>query len=135
MAQRHDMIIANLYVGSRYPVDRQKLRAAAVSILEKNHVTQAQLDVSIVGQRKMTTLNKLSFKKAKPTDVLSFPQHEKKRLDDFPLPAEIVPHLGDVVISYPEAVRMARRFGKLVDDQLIVYLEHGIMHLLGYHHE
>ncbi len=129
------MIIANLYVGSRYPVNRQKLRAAVVSVLEKNNITQAQVDVSIVGQRKITTLNQLSFKKAKPTDVLSFPQHEKKQLDDFPLPEEVVPHLGDVVISYPEAVKMACRFGKLVDDQLVVYLEHGLMHLLGYHHE
>jgi len=67
--------------------------------------------------------------------VLSFPQHEKKQLNDFPLPSGEPTHLGEIVISFPQAVVMAKRYGKMVDDQLSLYLEHGLMHLLGYHHE
>jgi len=66
---------------------------------------------------------------------LSFPQHEKDKLDDFPLPAGMPPHLGDVVLSFPEAVKTAKKYGKRVDQQLCFYLEHGMMHLLGYHHD
>jgi probable rRNA maturation factor len=51
------------------------------------------------------------------------------------LPEDVPPHLGDIVISFPEAVRAAKRFGKLVDKQICFYLEHGLMHLLGYHHD
>jgi len=43
--------------------------------------------------------------------------------------------LGDIVVSFPEAVATAKRFGKLVDGQICFYVEHGLMHLLGFHHE
>lgn len=83
----------------------------------------------------MKILNESQLKHQGTTDVLSFPQHEKNNLEDFPLPPAFAPHLGDVVISFPEAVQTAKKFGKLVDEQLAFYLEHGLMHLLGYHHD
>lgn len=129
------MLIINLTIGSRYPVDRKKLRAAAKKILAENNVTHAQVDISVVGKRKIKELNESKLQHAGETDVLSFPQHEKNNLYDFPLPEGIPPHLGDIVVSFPEAVRTARRYGKLVDDQICFYLQHGMMHLLGYHHE
>lgn len=129
------MIITNLYVGSRYPVDRKKIREAVVKVLTDNGVAAAQVDVSIVGKRKITELNESKLQHEGTTDVLSFPQHERHQLDDFPLPEGMVPHLGDIVISFPEAIKSAKKFGKRVDDQLCFYLEHGLMHLLGYHHD
>ncbi|NCN06449.1 MAG: rRNA maturation RNase YbeY [Candidatus Pacebacteria bacterium] len=129
------MIQVNLFVGSRYPIDRKKIRCRAKDFLHSHDIEHAQIDISIVGKRKIRELNESKLKHSGTTDVLSFPQHEKKQLDDFPLPSSIPPHLGDVVISFPEAVGTARRYGKLVDDQICFYLEHGIMHLLGYHHE
>jgi len=128
------MIITNLYIGSRYPVGRAQLRRLVEKVLTQNNITHAQVDVSVVGQRKITKLNEQELGGKGATDVLSFPQHEKTKNDDFPIPEGVAPHLGDVVISYPETIKTARRFGKLVDDQLCIYLEHGLMHLLGYHH-
>lgn len=129
------MIITNLFVGSRYPVDRKKIRQKVKEVLEKNKIEKAQIDVSIVGNRKIKELNESKLKHEGTTDVLSFPQHGKDQLEDFPLPNEIPPHLGDVVICFPEAVKTAKRYGKMVDDQICFYLEHGLMHLLGYHHD
>lgn len=129
------MIQVNLFVGSRYPVDRKRLRKTVQNVLEQHNIDHAQVDVSIVGKRKIKELNESKLHHIGDTDVLSFPQHEKKELDDFPLPEGIPPHLGDIVISFPEAVNTARRFGKMVDDQINFYLEHGMMHLLGYHHD
>lgn len=129
------MIKVNFFIGSRYPVDRKKLRQTVEAVLERNNITHAQVDVSIVGERKIQTLNESKLKHKGTTDVLSFPHHDKHELSDVPLPETIPPHLGDVVISFPHAVKTARRFGKRVDDQLCFYLEHGLMHLLGYHHD
>lgn len=129
------MLIINLQIGSRYPVDRKKLRVAIKKILDENKISHAQVDVSVVGKRKIKELNESKLKHEGETDVLSFPQHEKNDLYDFPMPEGIPPHLGDIVISFPEAVKNARRYGKLVDDQICFYLQHGMMHLLGYHHE
>jgi rRNA maturation RNase YbeY len=57
------------------------------------------------------------------------------QLNDFPLPEGFPPHLGDIVVSFPEAVNNARKYGKMVDDQICFFIEHGMMHLLGYHHD
>jgi len=129
------MIITNLFVGSRYPVNRKKIRATVKRVFEEHGLSHAQVDVSIVGQRKITVLNESKLQHDGSTDVLSFPQHEKHQLNDFPLPEGVPPHLGDVIISFPEAVSAAKRFGKMVDDQICFYLEHGLMHLMGYHHD
>lgn len=129
------MIQVNLYIGPRYMVNRKRLRETVYQVLQRNKVDHAQVDVSVVGSRKIKLLNESKLYHVGSTDVLSFPQHEKHQLNDFPLPPEMPPHLGDVVICYPEAIATARKFGKLVDDQLCFYLEHGLMHLLGYHHD
>ena len=135
LQQKRAMIQINFYIDSRYPVDRAALRAKAQAILEKHGIHHVQLDVSIVGKRKIQTLNEQKLHHTGPTDVLSFPHHGRAQLTDVPLPQTVPPQLGDVVISFPEAVSTARRFGKRVDDQLGFYLEHGLLHLLGYHHE
>lgn len=129
------MILVNVYIGSRYPVDRKKIREAVAKVLAQHNIDHAQVDVSVVGSRKIKHLNESELKHEGTTDVLSFPQHERHQLNDFPLPEEIPPHLGDIVVSFPEAVKTARRFGKMVDAQICFYVEHGMMHLLGYHHE
>lgn len=125
----------NLSVGSRFPVDRKKIRDAALKLLTEYKIVDAQVDISIVGKRKIIELNQTRLGHDGATDVLSFPLHEKQQLNDFPLPTSMPPHLGDIVISFPAALEQARRFGRLVDDQICFFVEHGLLHLLGYHHE
>ncbi len=129
------MIQINLYIGARYPVNRSMLRATAKEVLAEHNIDHVQIDVSVVGSRKIKELNESQLKHEGTTDVLSFPQHEKHKLDDFPMPPNMPPHLGDVVISFPEAVKQAKKYGKRVDEQICFYLRHGMMHLLGYHHD
>lgn len=128
------MIHINLFVQSRYPVDRKKIRERAQRVLMENKIDHAQVDISIVGTRKIKELNESQLKHEGTTDVLSFPQHERHDYNDFPMPEGIPPHLGDIVISFPAAVDHAKRFGKRVDEQICFFVEHGMMHLLGYHH-
>lgn len=129
------MIKTNLFIGSRYPVDRRKIKQTVERVLSEHEIDHVQVDVSIVGVRKITTLNEKYLKHQGPTDVLSFPQYDKGQLGDIPLPVGELAHLGDVVISFPEAVKTAKRFGKMVDQQICFYLEHALLHLLGYHHD
>lgn len=130
------MIKTNLFIGSRFPVNRKKLRQTVEKLMAEQGIDNIQVDVTVVGGRKMTELNEQKMKHKGVTDVLSFPQHEKKdKVNEFPLPDGEPPHLGDIVICFPVAVKNAKRFGKMVDDQICFYLEHGLMHLLGYHHD
>jgi len=63
--------------------------------------------------------------------VLSFPMQE----------GEVVPededgiNLGDIVICYPQAKRQAMQWNKLLDEEIEFLASHGLLHLLGIHHE
>ncbi len=128
------MISVNFNVGSRYQVDRKLLRARAIAFLEANQVENAIVDVHIVGARKIKELNEEKVGHQGITDVLSFPQYDPKE-EGFVLPRGVPKHLGDIAINFTMAVEQARKKGKLVDEQLWFYLEHGLLHLLGYHHD
>lgn len=67
-------------------------------------------------------LNEKFFKKVHPTDVIAFPLQ-----DDFK-PA----YLGEVVVSVEEAVIASRKYNTNWEQELSLYIIHGILHLVGY---
>jgi probable rRNA maturation factor len=86
--------------------------------------------VSFVTDEQMRELNKTWRNKDKSTDVLSFPmldivQGQKPTRELFPLeynPKTRKVELGDIVINENE-------------ENKEFLIEHGLMHLLGYHHD
>jgi len=71
-----------------------------------------------------------------PTDVLAFYMLSQKEADDsFALPPDGVTRLGEVIISYPQAVEQAREQGHSLERELALLIIHGILHLLDYDHE
>ena len=71
-----------------------------------------------------------------PTDVLAFYMLPQKEADSsFVLPPDGVLRLGEVVISYPQAVEQAKEQGHSIEQELALLIIHGILHLLGYDHE
>lgn len=64
-----------------------------------------------------------------PTDVLAFSQTEGA---DVQKPAEELSYLGDVVVSYEQAVAQAAEYGETVERELSRLVIHGLLHLLGY---
>ena len=72
----------------------------------------------------------------RPTDVLAFYMLSKKEADSaFALPPDDVLHLGEVIISYPQAVEQAKEQGHSIEKEMALLIIHGILHLLGYDHE
>ncbi len=147
----HRMITVFLSVGSRYPVDRKKIREHVKQVLLSEKVFDATISISIVGERKIKYLNERLIKHEGVTDVLSFPQYDKgsdldfestldptpqlNEIGAFVLPPTPTRNLGDIVVCFPEVVRQAMKKGKMVDDHICFLIEHGIHHLLGHHHE
>jgi probable rRNA maturation factor len=71
-----------------------------------------------------------------PTDVLAFYMLPQKGADSsFALPPDGVTRLGEVIISYPQAVTQAREQGHSPERELALLVIHGILHLLGCDHE
>lgn len=52
----------------------------------------------------------------------------------FPIPANELPPLGDIVISIPEAVRQAEDQDISLHHELALLIVHGALHLLGHDH-
>jgi len=82
------------------------------------------LSLAFVGDAEIRRLNRRFLGRDRTTDVLAF------RLDGgFPGTGEF---FGEVVVSAETAAREARRRGIPVREELLRYVTHGILHLLGY---
>ena len=120
-----------IYVESRYKVNRKKIKSAITSVLEENSIqSPIEVSIAIVGDRKMTKLNKQYRNKEGTANILSFPLSEG---DSSHLPDDIM-RLGDIVISYPMVIKEASAQEMLVDERVDELVRHGMLHLLGLHH-
>jgi probable rRNA maturation factor len=77
--------------------------------------------------RDVRRLNRVFRGKDRTTDVLSFPSTGDLE------PRQ--PHIGDLVVSVPQARRQARRAAWSLDEEMTLLVTHGYLHLLGYDHE
>ncbi len=116
---------------SHFPVDRKKVRDAVISALTPEVHRDAEVSVAVVGDRRMRELNKKYRKIDKTTDVLSFGTEDAGGFVDVP---DDILRLGDIVVSYPQAVAEAQEVNSMVDDQIVSLVLHGLNHLLGKHH-
>jgi probable rRNA maturation factor len=113
-------------------VNRKRIKAAVNLVLEEQNVqSPIEVSIAIIGDRKMRALNKKYRDKDKTANILSFPLSEG---EDTQLPSDVT-RLGDIAISYPELIREASEEEMLVDDRVDMLVQHGMLHLLGLHHQ
>jgi probable rRNA maturation factor len=107
-------------------------------LLSENVPSNAEISLVIVGQERIHELNREYRAKDKPTDVLSFAMSEHKEEEEetgFMAPPDGLLHLGEVIISYPQAVIQAAEHGHSIEKEMAVLIIHGVLHILGYDHE
>lgn len=127
-----DKIKVLIFVESRYKVSRKRIKQIIKGALDKNEISGAvEVSVAIVGDRKMRELSKKYKGEDKTRNILSFSQTEGTALAT---PSDVL-RLGDIVLSFPQVINDAVRDEMLVDDKVDELVEHGLMHLLGLHHE
>jgi len=104
--------------------------------------SRLELGLVITGQERVQQLNQSYLGKDEPTDVLAFsmlpePLATGKSEDSSPFvqPPDGVLHLGEVIISYPQAVIQAREHRHSVKREIAILIIHGVLHLLGYEHD
>lgn len=125
---------------SRFPINRDSIKKTVEKVLlEKKVHTQTEVEINIVGDRKMRNLNNTHRNLDQTTNVLSFPLEEsvilEKSTHGFVNPPDRILRLGNIVVSYPQAVMEAGQENQMVDDHVSFLVEHGMLHLLGFHHE
>jgi len=117
-------------------LDRKLMELVQTSVIEKAGNTalmmalktsDADLTVVVTDDSHMRKLNKQFRSIAKTTDVLSFPSDETD-------PDSGKAYLGDVAISFQQALKQALQGGHPVENELQLLTVHGVLHLLGYDH-
>ena len=62
-------------------------------------------------------------------------EETEKGLPPFVAPPDGVTHLGEVIISCPQAVIQAEEHQHSVKREIAILIVHGVLHLLGYDHD
>ena len=112
----------------RFKIDSRKLKRQFKIILQHLSIEDKELSVLLVNDHKIKNLNQSFRDKNAPTDVLSFPQFEEEEGFDSIL-------LGDVVVSLETAEQQAKEHGLNFEEEVVLLIIHGLLHLLGYDHE
>ena len=103
-------------------IEEPSVTALCRFVLGQAGFAACDLSVSLIEDKEMIRLNDRYFGRRVPTDVISFPM-EEKAVDGM--------LLGDVVVCVPQAMRAAAEMRVPVEEELSLYLIHGILHLLG----
>jgi len=113
------------------------LRGVAKQVLIVQGVSSdIELGLVITTQERVQELNRSYRGKDEPTDVLAFYMTSAaEESSSFVAPPDGVLHLGEVIISYPQAVIQAPEHQHSLKKELSVLIIHGILHLLGYDHD
>lgn len=96
---------------------------------------KTEVGIVVTGQEMVQQLNRSYRGKDEPTDVLAFSTREEADGPSFIFAPDGLLHLGEVIISYPQALVQAEEHSHPLKRELSILLIHGLLHLLGYDHE
>ena len=111
--------------GTRIPVSRAKVVAAARATLVSQRARNVMLSIAFVSDRAIRALNKRHLRRDRLTDVIAFGLRRRGRAD---------PIIGDVYIAPGVARASAKANGISVREEIIRLVVHGTLHVLGHDH-
>ena len=102
-------------------IDEDRIRGVAAAILADAGYFEGELSIAVVDDPTIHELNIRHLQHDYPTDVLSFALlDEPPRLE------------GEVIVSADTAVEYALDYGWPAEDELLLYVIHGTLHLAGH---
>ena len=111
-------------------VDARQLRVITLALLGELHIASAEFGVNLVGDAEMTRVNETFLQHEGSTDVITFDHSELPPRRQTP---DASPNLhGELFVCVDEAIRQARGFRTTWQSELVRYVVHGVLHLLGH---
>lgn len=114
------MIIEIADLQKHYEIKRSKVKRAVTEVLSREG-KDARLSIAFVDNNEIKKLNKRYFDSDEVTDVISFPLSNNKNFLS-----------GEIIVSVETAVDTAGERSISIEGEIILYIVHGILHLLGY---
>lgn len=118
-------------------INSRLLKEITEALLADLEIEEVELGVNLVAAREMTLINETFLRHEGSTDVITFDYIDDGRAGS-PLPADGAhgvsrPTLhGEIFICVDEAVLQAKKFRTSWQSEIIRYLVHGVLHLLGH---
>jgi len=109
-------------------INRRLLKQITTALLADLEIGNVELGIHLVAALEMARLNEKFLRHTGPTDVITF---------DYLVPGSRTPDPGpqihgEIFICVDEALRQARKFGTSWQSELVRYIIHGVLHLLGF---
>jgi probable rRNA maturation factor len=102
------------------PIDEERLHEAVRVILEDRAIEEARVSVAVVDDPTIAALHQKYLDDGDPTDVLSFLLESSDGYLE-----------GEIVVSAQTAAATAPQYGWTAADELLLYVIHGTLHLVG----
>ncbi|MDR3234404.1 MAG: rRNA maturation RNase YbeY [Planctomycetaceae bacterium] len=103
--------------------DIVKIRTVCDKILDDSHIRSGKLNVVLVDNDTIHQYNADFLHHDYPTDVISFPVEYRQSEG----------HLeGEILVCSEVACERAKEFGWQPQDELLLYVIHGLLHLAGF---
>lgn len=103
------------------PVDRRQFRRAVRLVLRDAGIVDAIVSLAVVDDATIRQLHHRYLGKDTTTDVLSFVLEQDAGMLE-----------GEIIVGAETACRQAPRFGWTAENELLLYVIHGALHLVGY---
>ena len=103
-------------------VDLEKVREVCERILADHEITSGKINVVLVDSDTMRQFNKDFLQHDYPTDSISFPVEYRQNEGYLE---------GEVLACAEIAQERAEEFGWTAEEELILYIIHGTLHLIG----
>ena len=102
-------------------IDRRRIRRVVRAIVRDAEIPEARIGVAVVDDATIAKLHQKYLNDPDPTDVLSFVLERSSKAIE-----------GEVVVSAETALASAPHYGCSADEELLRYVIHGTLHLVGY---
>lgn len=112
---------------NKYKINAPLVKKISLKVLRMLKKSGAlELEIVFLDDKNMAPLNKKYRGRARSTDVLSFCMEKKDRSGAL---------VGSVVISLDTALKNSKIFKTVFEEEIVLYIIHGILHLFGYDDE
>jgi probable rRNA maturation factor len=121
----------NLVIANRQRTEKiniQLFKKIVAELFAELKIAEAELGVNLVGAREMTLVNETFLRHEGATDVITFDHEEKRKAES----GKRKKLHGELFVCVDVAVAQAKIFKTSWQFEIVRYVVHGILHLLGH---
>jgi probable rRNA maturation factor len=109
-------------------VNMRLLKRVVDGLLTELKIEKTELEINLICVAEMTSLNETFLRHKGSTDVITFDYSEKQKAENR---KQKCLH-GEIFICVDEAILQSKKFKTNWQSEIVRYIVHGILHLLGH---